>query len=272
MDFKNLSKLNNLSNLIEFNNLSKLFGGTDKTTAVTETVLPKTPEVSTIPDEKTPQLVISDGTTIVPPTLPKLSIKPTPSKIVIPDQPAQPVSPKVESTQKIILIFMGLPGCGKTAISREILNKLKASKGLKTRFIEGRMNEISGDEDYLGEIIKAINSNYDVIITNGQNYIKSIRVEIVKLSQLFKNKYKVLFVDFVHSKDSPNSFDKFKSYCVQITSNRTDSYKQHFQLSDIIRKYEAFNDSTDPKSYIKLNIDDKFYVNSKKIIDAINKL
>ncbi len=327
MDFKNLSKLNNLSNLVSFSNLSKLFGGTDKdSTSVTHVneeplALPAIPSET---DESKPQIVltpnlhlsklaelselvdIGKGTTTKPiinsPVVPVPVTEPAPTEQypLVPSSPSEltpsvqppilptvttvPKAPKAPKTptptvqspvvssepNKVILVFMGLPGCGKTAISKEILTRLKTSNGLKTRFIEGRISESSGDEIYLTEISKAINANYDVIITNGQNYIKAIRMEIVKLSQLFK--YKILYVDFVHSKDSPNTFEKFKDYCVKVTSNRTDSYKQSFQLSDIIRRYEPFNDSTDPKSYIKLNIDDKFYVNSKKIIDAINKL
>lgn len=266
MNLKNLVKLYNVNNIVQdkyqniggSNNLIKwLFSQeteTDsQTTSSLETsginIVPSIPDPS-IPDPSIPALVITEP--------------------VSPVTVSQPVLDYVKRKQ-LMIIFVGLPKCGKTQMSIYILTMLK-QLNLKTKFVETPI----GLDDfktrmYLDKIKKHIDANNDVIICNGNNYEENVRKSVITIAK--ENSVDILFVDFKHSEDTYNSFDKYKEFCSKKIQARTDTVALNTDLTKAILNYnEITNDELDGNSYIKIFINHNNQTNINSIILKVKEI
>ena len=170
----------------------------------------------------------------------------------------------------LIIILVGLPKCGKTQICLDIWDKLRSTH-IITKFVEVPLASLDQQKiKYIDTINNFIKKQINVIICNGNNYLKETRELII--NNAFKKKYKVLIVDFVHSKDIPGSYTMFKNRCLQIIESRTDALAQ-VDLDKAITEYQPItNKEAKSANYIKLNIDSTRKENVKKILSEINNI
>jgi len=185
----------------------------------------------------------------------------------------EPGTPSVPDTNKkhLMIIFIGLPKCGKTRMSIQIINTLKTLK-LKTKFVETttEVDDFS-IRKYYDNIKKLVDAKTDVIICNGNNYVAQIRKTVTSIAK--DNSFDILFVDFKHSEDSNESFDKYKEFCTQTIQARTDSVALDTDLTKAVLDYAKLSQQEqDENNYIKIYINHNKQKNINSIVLKIKEI
>ncbi len=176
-----------------------------------------------------------------------------------------------KNPSKLMVIFVGLPKCGKTQMSIQILQNLKTAN-IKTKFIETpsglEENKKLEELKYINNISNASKLPFDVIICNGNNYTSTIRNSIKKIAN--DNNFNILYVDFKHSEDTSGSFDNYKNYCKKTILSRTDAININVNLDKAVENFNILTqDELEFGKYLKIFIN---YSRTKNINDIIMKI
>ena len=193
-----------------------------------------------------------------------------------PLQPVLPVPhetpvPKETIKKHLMVIFVGLPKCGKTQMSIEILKMLKINN-LRTKFVETQV----GPDDfktriYYDKIRKHVGTNVDVIICNGDNYKKETRETVMSIGK--ENKFDILFVDFKHSGDSDKSYRNYQDFCTKAIKSRTDMVALNTDLNRALSEYnELTQEELDLNNYLKVYINHNRQTNINNIVIKIKEI
>ncbi len=180
---------------------------------------------------------------------------------VAPAQSTQSTEPtqltSITDNKRLMIIFVGLPKCGKTQLSIDILNKLKQFN-LKTKYVETpSISDNLINRKYLDNVKRIIGKNMDVIICNGNNFDEKIRKPLIELAK--KNNYNILFVDFKHPEDEEGTFVNYKKFCNTMIEARTDLVAVNTDLDKAVSSYKQLStEELDGNEYLKI------YVNSEK--------
>lgn len=257
MNLKNLAQLNSVYKINQkphqtagsSNNFLKwLFSSDTETESIRETVS---------------EPILSDA-----PVAP-VSIVPTPS----PEQNLVLAEPVTEQEKKkhLMIIFVGLPKCGKTQLSIDILNKLK-TLNLKSKYVETPVNaDDFTTRKYYDNIKSLITKNMDVIICNGNNFDEKIRKNVIKISQT--SGFDILFVDFKHSDDADGTFDNYKMFCNKAIQARTDTVALNTDLNKAIENYKQLTqEELEGNNYIKIYVNNNKLKNTNDIILKIKSI
>ncbi len=257
----------NLKNLAQLNSVYKINQKTHQTAGSSNNFLkwlfsadPETESVS----ESVSDAIIAPVTPITP-----VSIVSTPS----PEQNlvlAEPVTEQ-EKKKRLIIIFVGLPKCGKTQVSIDILNKLK-TLNLKSKYVETPVNaDDFTTRKYYDNIKSLIIKNMDVIICNGNNFDEKIRKNVIKISQT--SGFDILFVDFKHSDDADGTFDNYKMFCNKAIQARTDTVALNTDLNKAIENYKQLTqEELEGNNYIKIYVNNNKLKNTNDIILKIKSI
>jgi len=278
MNLKNLAQLYNV-NIINIKNkqtggssnnfIKWLFAQETETETESQTVVqspvvidsllptPVNPLVPSNPDVSDQSVPISPA--VSEPTTPAVS------------EPTTPFSVDGDKNKYLMVIYVGLPKCGKTQMSIQILNMLKINK-LKTKFVE---TPVEIDEfttrKYYDNIKKQVDNKVNVIICNGNNFEEKIRKTVTEIGK--NNNYNILFVEFKHSDDVDGSFDKYKEFCTETIQFRTDAVALNTNLTKAVSEYTKLSQQEqDDNNYMKVYINHNKQKNINDIVLKVKEI
>ncbi len=219
------------------------------------------------------------NTTVLPTNIPIVPVsnqgEETPTQQISPDTPKTPVSMANLNRPRVMVVFVGLPKCGKTKLSVQLLQKLK-SDNIRARFVEtpvGKADLFDVNGKYINNIKDVSKQPVDVIICNGNNYLKRIRDDIKFIANLAKPKLSILYVDFSHSEDLPGEFTRYKDFCTDKILARTDAISVNTNLTKAIGEYETLTQSElESGNYIKIHINNYIKANIESLTKQIKNI
>ncbi len=218
------------------------------------------------------------NTTVLPTNIPIVPISnqgdETSIQQILPDTPDTPNTITKLNRPRVMVVFVGLPKCGKTKLSVQLLQKLK-SDNIKARFVETPVGHADFDINgkYINNIKDASKQSVDVIICNGNNYLKKIRDDIKLIATQAKPKLSILYVDFSHSEDSPGEFIRYKDYCTGKILARTDAISINTNLTKAIGDYETLTQAElELGNYVKIHINNYIKANIEILTQQIKNI
>ncbi len=219
------------------------------------------------------------NTSVLPTNIPIVSLsnqgEETPIQPNAPNTPVTPVLMANLNRHRVMVVFVGLPKCGKTKLSVQLLQKLKADN-IKARFVEtpvGHADLFDVNGKYINNIKDVSKQPVDVIICNGNNYLKRIRDDIKFIANLAKPKLSILYVDFSHSEDLPGEFTRYKDFCTDKILARTDAISVNTNLTKAIGEYETLTQSElESGNYIKIHINNYIKANIESLTKQIKNI
>lgn len=179
--------------------------------------------------------------------------------------PTRTISSQIKPSKKLLILFVGLPNCGKTSMAIEVINNINTNPPNSKILIDANTNTVAGlsDNSYIENIINQINVK-KLIICTGLNHKKTIR-NILYEKALSKG-YKILLVDFLYQFTMVD-LNTHQEYCDNLGENITNTLTPEF-----IEENKITDEEKTAIPYIQVNISDPNTHILSNIIRTINSI